>query len=182
MRTRNIKINIFLNKEEPDAENGDIWIDPNGSLDDGSLSEDLFNDPELTVSWDQIVGTPTTLEGYGIRDNVSYHGHLHRVVDITDFPKSMPANGGDAATVDGHKIGDAPGDIPILNQSGTIDINVIPDGFLNDTGYIFIQSSKPANPKDKSIWFCTADNSSEKPHVEVYVNNTWIKMGSVWKG
>ena len=174
---------IFLNAEEPDAENGDVWIDPNGDLSDTStIVEDIEPDNDFTVNWNQIINTPTTLDGYGIKENVSLVGHLHRVVDITDFPKSLPANGGDADTIDGHKIGDAPGDIPILNDSGTIDIELFPSNYLADTGYIFIQATKPNNPQDKAIWFCTENSASNKPHIEVYYNNAWIKMGAVWIG
>ena len=32
-------------------------------------------------------------------------GHTHLKSDITDFPTSMPANGGNAATVGGHTVG-----------------------------------------------------------------------------
>lgn len=174
---------FFLNPQEPEsAEVGDFWVDPNGTIDEDSLKEDLNDDRDLTVEWGQITGKPTTIAGYGIKEQVSLVGHLHKVVDITDFPKSLPANGGDASTVGGHKVGDAPGDIPVLNSEGTINIENFPANYLTNTGYIFIQSSRPAAPKDKAVWFCTADNGSEKPHVEVYENNRWIKMGSVWKG
>lgn len=174
---------FFLNSSEPEtAEIGDMWVDSNATLEEGSILEDLDNNRNLTVEWNQITGTPTTLSGYGIKENLALKGHLHKVVDITDFPKSLPANGGDAATIDGHKVGDAPGNIPILNSDGTLDINIFPQNYLTEGGYIYIQADRPSNPKNKALWFCTADNESIKPHIEVFESNKWVKFGSVWKG
>ena len=42
---------------------------------------------------------PTTLAGYGITDAAS-KTHSHTKSQITDFPTSLPANGGNADTVD----------------------------------------------------------------------------------
>ena len=37
-------------------------------------------------------------------DNKADSSHTHSKADITDFPTSLPANGGDAATVNGHTV------------------------------------------------------------------------------
>lgn len=42
--------------------------------------------------------TSENLEGYAPQD------HTHSIGDIDDFPESMPANGGNAATVNGHTV------------------------------------------------------------------------------
>lgn len=166
---------IFLNKEEPAAENGDIWIDPNGTLDDGTFFEDIQNDEEIMVPWDRISGKPNTLQGYGIDKQVAQVGHVHRTLDITDFPKSLPANGGDADTVAGREVGDEPGNIPFLDGVGKLDPAFLSEGFLIDSGAFFIQDDRPASPKNNSIWLCTAPGETR---TEVYVNNTWIQIGA----
>lgn len=50
----------------------------------------------------------------------SNDGHKHIVNDITDFPTSMPANGGDASTVNGH----------------TVETNVPEGAIFTDTVYV----------------------------------------------
>lgn len=50
----------------------------------------------------------------------SNDGHKHVVNDITDFPTSMPANGGDSSTVNGH----------------TVEINVPEGAVFTDTVYV----------------------------------------------
>ena len=166
---------IFLNKEEPDAENGDIWIDPEGSLDDDTFLEDLELDKEIKVPWDRITGTPTTLAGYGLDDKVSMVGHVHRTLDITDFPKSLPANGGDADTIAGREVGDNPGNIPFLDGTGKLDTEFLQDNYLVDSGAVYIQETRPATTKNNTIWICT---DSGNTHIEVYYNGNWISINA----
>ena len=44
-----------------------------------------------------------------IKSNFAAKTHSHTKSQITDFPTSMPANGGDADTVNGHTVND---DVP----------------------------------------------------------------------
>lgn len=91
---------IFINKEDPGAENaeeGDLWIDVDDKIDE-NLNIDDFIDSTGKIPWTMIKETPTTLEGYKITDRVSLQGHLHTKKDITDFPTTMTANGGHADT------------------------------------------------------------------------------------
>jgi len=173
---------FFLSKTEPEtAEVGDFWLDTDASSTEGDIFDDFEDEPEKTISWDQITGKPTSLVGYKIKDPVAMKGHVHRALDITDFPLSLPANGGDADTVNGLKPGNSPGDIPILNSDGKLDFNIFPPNFLVDTGAIYIQSTRPTDAKNKAIWICTDPDSSIGPHIEVLVEGTWIKVGAVWK-
>jgi hypothetical protein len=70
-----------------------------GTLDDEDPLGDHIEADNLT-SWDRIRASsrPTSLAGYGIKDNVAYKGHVHTTKEITDFPKTMTANGGHADT------------------------------------------------------------------------------------
>lgn len=93
---------IFLNEGQPEtAGKGDFWLDK-----DGKVGEDeVINKLELNeyINWNRIIGTPTTRKGYGIED-VTEIGHRHVIADIGDFPKSLPANGGDSNTVQGYTL------------------------------------------------------------------------------
>ena len=91
---------IFADKSEPKvAEYNDIWMDWDGTLDDDDPLGDHIEADNL-ISWDRIRASsrPTSLAGYGIKDNVAYKGHVHTTKEITDFPKTMTANGGHADT------------------------------------------------------------------------------------
>lgn len=88
---------IFLNEGAPEtAGQGDFWLDKNGKYGEDEFLNNLTVNE--SISWDRIKGKPTTKQGYGITD-VSEVGHPHVVADITDFPKSLPANGGDCNSV-----------------------------------------------------------------------------------
>lgn len=170
---------FFLNSDQPEgAEVGDFWLDPNGEIDEGTVEEILEDDPAATIDWGQITGLPTTLKGYGITDNVAYAGHVHRALDITDFPSSLPANGGDAETVSGKRVGNAPDEIPLLDNLGKLSISVFPTSFLTETKALYIQDTQPLAPLENAIWFCTKSDSA---HIEVFKNGAWIKIGAVWK-
>lgn len=170
---------FFLNNDQPEgAEVGDFWLDPNGQIDEGTVEEILEDDPSATIDWGQITGTPTSLAGYGIRDNVSLVGHVHRALDITDFPSSLPANGGDSETVAGKRVGNAPGQIPLLDDNGKLNISVFPTQFLTETRAFFIQDAEPLAPIENAVWICTKIDSA---HIEVFKNGAWIKIGAVWK-
>jgi hypothetical protein len=114
---------VFINTDEPDdSEVGDLWIDTDGSLaDNDALGENI--EVSTTISWDRITGKPTTVRGYGITDNLTYVGHTHTTIDILDFPTSLPANGGNADTVDGYHAGNKAGTVLIIGANGTIPLN-----------------------------------------------------------
>lgn len=172
---------IFMNKEEPERpEIGDIWIDPNGNFDEGSLNEILTDNPEMTIKWSQISGKPTTVAGYGIKDPVEMKGHVHRTLDITDFPTSLPALGGDADSVKGKVPGNGPGNLVTIGDKGYLDINLFPTNFLIDSGAFYIQDGRPSAVKNGVLWICT-DEVNDSPHMEVFYRNKWIKIGGIWK-
>ena len=165
---------IYLNSNQPEeAEKGDFWLDPNCHIDESSALEDMNEDKTLTINWDRITGTPTTIKGYGIKEEYAVKGHTHRVLDFTDFPSSMPANGGDANSVQGIEPGLAPGNMPVLDGAGCISASMLPENYLNSSGAIVFQESKPSNPKNNSIWICT---SASDPHIEAFASYKWIRL------
>lgn len=167
---------VFLNAAQPEsAEIGDFWLDPNGKLNEDGLDELLEENPDMTISWGQVTGTPTTLKGYGIKDTYSLSGHTHRALDITDFPSSLPANGGDANTVKGRKPGNESGDLLVLNGAACINSSVLPNNYIQDSGVILFQETRPENPKNNSLWVCT-DDINDTPHIEAYTEYRWIRL------
>lgn len=92
---------VFINEEDPgleNAEEGDIWVDTNAHIDpEGNINVEDYGGK---IPWSMIAGTPTSLQGYHINDKVSLQGHKHTTKDISNFPSSMPANGGNAETAE----------------------------------------------------------------------------------
>lgn len=117
---------VFINDEEPDvAEVGDLWIDPSDTIgDDPNYVEDI--DYNKRIDWTNVDGKPSTLSGYGIKDNVSMDGHAHSINDLVDFPLTMRADGGNADSLDGKTIGSSINNIPIIGVDGKLDANIIP--------------------------------------------------------
>lgn len=119
---------IFLNSTEPKtSEIGDFWLDYDATLEDEDvLGENI--EADTTISWNRITGKPTTINGYGISDKISYVGHTHQSSDIIglNMPKSTKANGGNADTVN-HYTADnnKPNTLAILNSNGKIPANNI---------------------------------------------------------
>lgn len=169
---------IYLNIDSPNTpdkgEEGDFWLDKN--YDDSVDPES--HEPINSVDWDHINGKPNTLEGYGIRDNFVRVGHQHVVKDIIDFPTMMKANGGDSSTVGGHAPGVSPGNVLVIDSTGKIPSNVLPDDFMMETKMWFIQSNQPTNPKKFSIWF---DTTKDKECIHMFTGSTWITFGAYWK-
>lgn len=122
---------FFLGENEPDlrlAETGDFWLDHNATMEQevGTTPEANPNEVFRRVNWSDIVGRPDTLYGMGIKDKVSYEGHTHKKTDITDFPTSMRANGGNADTVNGFTANaNQPGTLAILDSNGKIPPSMI---------------------------------------------------------
>lgn len=123
---------FFLGENEPDlrlAETGDFWLDHNATMEQevGSDQEPKPNEVFRRVNWSDIVGRPDTLYGMGIKDKVSYEGHTHKKTDITDFPTSMRANGGNADTINGFTANaNQPGTLAILDSDGKTSLSTLP--------------------------------------------------------
>ena len=95
--------------------------------------------------WEQVSGIPD---------------HTHVIDDITDFPTSLPANGGNADTVDGKHASDFASAAEMTTVQNNInDINTMLDG-------IEIPTTLP-NPK--AITFTGAVNASYDGSSEVIV-------------
>ena len=112
---------VFINKNEPDkSEIGDLWIDTDGELsDDDILGSNT--DVNQTISWDRITGKPNTVSGYRITDPISYQGHTHSYTDITGSPTALPADGGNADTVQHLKPdNNNPGTLAVLDSLGKL--------------------------------------------------------------
>lgn len=163
----------FLNNEEPDMPSfGDFWLDSNGSMDEGSFVYEL-NKTNGTIKWSQIENIPETLEGLGIKPEYAKKEHTHSILDIKDYPKELPANGGNSNTVQNRKPGIDAGDLVYLNDNGAINATILPDNYLHSSGAVLFQDVRPTKTKNNSIWICT-DNSD--PHIEAYSGGTWFRF------
>ena len=140
---------IFINDNAPDnAEVGDFWIDCNDNIgDDPNYEEDPYYDRH--VDWSNIDGKPTTLAGYGIRDDVAVKEHKHSINDITDFPLTMRANGGNADTVGNKSVGTGIGNIPTIGSDGKLDQSIVP--IIPSKTLTIIQPDGTSNTYDGSI-------------------------------
>ena len=140
---------IFINDNEPDvAEIGDFWIDCNDNIgDDPNYEEDPYYDRH--VDWSNVDGKPTTLAGYGIRDDVAAKEHKHSINDITDFPLTMRANGGNADTVGNKSVGTGIGNIPTIGSDGKLDQNIVP--IIPSKTLTIVQPDGTSNTYDGSV-------------------------------
>ena len=122
---------IFINNNEPDvAEVGDLWVDTDASLTDEDLKGNL-EDPNYSIPWSMISGKPNSIAGYGIIDEVSYTGHVHKYGDILGSPVAMKADGGNSDTVDYyHADNNKAGTLAIIEKStGKLPQSIIPTTF-----------------------------------------------------
>ena len=140
---------IFINDNAPDnAEVGDFWIDCNDNIgDDPNYEEDPYYDRH--VDWSNVDGKPTTLAGYGIRDDVAAKEHKHSINDITDFPLTMRANGGNADTVGNKSVGTGIGNIPTIGANGKLDQNIVP--IIPSKKLTIVQPDGTSNTYDGSV-------------------------------
>lgn len=140
---------IFINDNEPDvAEVGDFWIDPNDNIgDDPNYEEDPYYGRH--VDWANIDGKPTTLSGYGIRDDIAAEEHKHTINDLTDFPLTMRANGGNADTVGNKSVGTGVGNIPTIGSNGKLDQSIVP--IIPSKTLTIIQPDGTSNTYDGSV-------------------------------
>lgn len=140
---------VFINDNEPDiSEVGDLWIDPTGTI---GNDPDYVEDPhyERHVDWENIDGKPTSLVGYDIRDNVAAKVHNHVVADISDFPLTMRANGGNADTVGNKSVGTGIGNIPLISATGKLDEKIIP--IIQSKTLTIVQPDGTTNTYDGSF-------------------------------
>lgn len=140
---------IFINDNAPDnAEVGDFWIDCNDNIgDDPNYEEDPYYDRH--VDWSNVDGKPTTLAGYGIRDDVAAKEHKHSINDITDFPLTMRANGGNADTVGNKSVGTGIGNIPTIGSDGKLDQSIVP--IIPSKTLTIVQPDGTSNTYDGSV-------------------------------
>ena len=140
---------IFINDNAPDnAEVGDFWIDCNDNIgDDPNYEEDPYYGRH--VDWSNVDGKPTTLAGYGIRDDVAAKEHKHSINDITDFPLTMRANGGNADTVGNKSVGTGIGNIPTIGANGKLDQNIVP--IIPSKKLTIVQPDGTSNTYDGSV-------------------------------
>lgn len=90
---------FFMNGEAPEtAEVGDFWLDTDATLEEDGPLEDMEDNQK--IGWDRIENTPTTLAGYGIKDDLAPADHVHDVSDIIGLPTKLPAAGGHAESAD----------------------------------------------------------------------------------
>lgn len=119
---------IFINNNEPDvAEVGDLWVDTDASLTDEDLKGNL-EDPNYSIPWSMISGKPNSVAGYGIIDDISYTGHVHKYGDILGSPVAMKADGGNSDTVDYyHADNNKAGTLAIIEKTtGKLPQSIIP--------------------------------------------------------
>ena len=136
---------FFLNVDEPKAsEIGDFWLDYDASLEDDDLIGERI-EADSTISWNRITGKPTTINGYGIADNLSYAGHTHKMSDIVNLviPKTAIADGGNADTVNYYTAdNNKPNTLAILNSNGQLPVNNISNHQHNTSDIIGINNLK----------------------------------------
>ena len=85
-------------------------------------------------------------------------GHTHLKSDITDFPTSMPANGGNAATVGGHTVG-----VNVPSNAKFTDTTYSKlSEFTDDVGYVKNTDARLTNARPASDVYAWA-KASTKP-------------------
>lgn len=102
---------------------GQIKVNEDGVKENSTQIKNLSNKVEnIDVSWNGITGKPATFPP---------NTHVHTKAQITDFPTSLPASGGNADTVDGKHASDFPlkaqgygGVAPIWNGSNINDLPI----------------------------------------------------------
>ncbi len=156
-------------KEPRDAEVGDLFLDWNATLDGlDDLSVDELT--ELEIHWNQIIGTPKTLSGYGITD-AAYKGHKHSVNDINGlqqalenaFPNEINAAKLQGLVPDTGRSGKA-NTIAVYDANGKLPVNALPPQGRFEVGMIidwFGASNKV--PKGWAICDGTTKNGIATP-------------------
>lgn len=154
---------IFLTSDEPEyAETGDFWLDYDDSLNNDDIIGDNI-EADTTIGWNRITGRPTTINGYGITDEISYKGHKHDASDILNLkePTSIKANGGNADTVN-HYTADSnkPNTLAILDLSGKISNANIGKHFHTITDLIDVDKIKANGGNSDTVNHYTVNNNN----------------------
>lgn len=154
---------FFLNVDEPKAsEIGDFWLDYDASLEDDDLIGERI-EADSTISWNRITGKPTTINGYGITDNLSYAGHTHKMSDIVNLviPKTAIADGGNADTVN-HYTADnnKPNTLAILNSNGQLPVDNISNHQHNTSDIIGINNLKANGGNADTVGHYSVNNNN----------------------
>lgn len=110
-----------------------VYTHPNSGVTAGTYKSVTVNDQGHVTAG----SNPTTLAGYGITDAAS-KTHSHTKSQITDFPTSLPANGGNADTVDKVHVNDS-GSGNVLWTASRIQEELqsnLPTGVVHWTGTV----------------------------------------------
>lgn len=113
---------FYESATEPlNAEIGDIWINYNEDPETVVAGSGIL-EKRATIDWSQITNKPTTLNGYGIKDDVSFVGHKHTLKDIIGtINGGGGGTGGNAMTVNYYEANaNKPNTLCILNERGKV--------------------------------------------------------------
>lgn len=92
-------------------------------------------------------------------------GHTHLKSDITDFPTSMPANGGNAATVGGHTVG-----VNVPSNAKFTDTTYSKlSEFTDDVGYVKNTDARLTNARPASDVYAWAKASTKPTYTKAEV-------------
>lgn len=113
----------IVSDSEIEKENiGTLTLDANLQIiydDLSKLRDEIVERMKTPLSYTQLIDVPTEFNPASHDHDARYHtkeemdlklankadvNHTHEIVDITDFPASLPANGGNADTVNGHTV------------------------------------------------------------------------------
>lgn len=178
---------FFMMSTYPEeSEIGDLWLDMDATLADVDYLGEGQGELEVSrrLPWNRIDSVPTTLDGYGLYNEVkdmieNYRVPYSMIKDAPTWPKYV-----DAYTVRGHNIGIGAGDIFVIPNDGKIPMNLLPPKVVEvaeSTPKIFIQDTEPSaayRVNDKTIWICT---KAGEQCVKVFHNGLWNIMGAVWQ-
>ena len=160
------------------AEVGDWFLDFNATV-DGFTSDETDVAMPPSVSWTDIVNKPTTLVGYGITDKLATKVHSHKKADITDFPSSMTANGGNADfATRASVVGSATASATFNNNAANTLLKLNGDGKVDSRHIdipIIFQPTEPA-VKDNYLWVKTTN----PPSIYVGISGAWKQIASFY--
>lgn len=172
----------FVSMDEPkDSETADLWIDTDGTLNEGDpLEDDEDEEANKTISWDRITGKPTTLEQLGIYKELigvidSRRIDASRIDNLPSLPEKIDAN-----TLKGYQPGTEPNTLFVIPEDGLLPTGMLPESLAlkAELPDLKIGLMAPLNPKnDKTIWFCT---QPDNPCIKVYSGDKWITFGAGW--
>lgn len=162
-------------KGELQADNGDILYPHTSSevvfMNDGKSVEEAVN--SIDVSWDGISGKPSTFPP---------STHTHTKSQISDFPTSLPANGGNADTVDGKHASDF---APTGHGLGTVCDAISDWNNVSTNGWYMGNAAKNAPDTDWWAGYTIVHNSTWIIQKVCTFNSTqqWMtryKINGVW--